>query len=183
MIASFKKKKSYMYFSCPGGKMLNTPHPLYILHIVALFRGLIFYRPESRSTWQLIFAVIRWGENLFAFTLPLWPVIWQIGKKHLFRSSQWCLWERGCILFHGMHLQVVWMLSIPPQRTLSWWESLESSHLKWENSSDVLPLFPLFSSIAQLPTVFSTIEVWRAKHYRNITKVKDMSNLNSFICI
>lgn len=175
-----------MYFSWLCEKTLNAPHPLYFLCIAALFRGLIFYRPESQSTWQHIFAVIRPGKKK---KTPLLSHIlcdrshlttW---KKHPFLSSQWCLREGGCTLFHSMHLHVVWMLSIPPQTTLSWWESFESSHLKWENNSDVLPLFSLFSSIAQLPTVFSTPEVSRAKHCKNITKAKDMSNLNLFICV
>lgn len=149
-----------MYFSWPYEKTLNAPCPLYFLCIAAIFRGLIFYRPESQSTGQHIFAMMRPGEKTSLLSYVLCDqshlTTW---KKHPFLSSQWCLWEGGCILFHSMHFHVVWMLSIPPQRTLSWWESFESSHLKWENNSDVLPLFSLFSSIAQPPTVFSTPEV------------------------
>lgn len=43
--------------------------------------------------------------------------------------------------------------------------------------------FSLFSLVTQPPTVFSTLEVWTAVQSKNITTAKDMSNLNSSICI
>lgn len=148
-----------MCFSWPCEKTLHASCPLYFLCIAALFRGLIFYRPKkvvymaahicsdeaSRGGGGCLLSYILCDRS----HLTTWI-------KHPFLSSQWYLWEGGCILFHSMHLHVVWMLSIPPQTTLSWWESFESSHLKWENNSDVLPFFSLFSSVAQPPTVFST---------------------------
>lgn len=63
-----------MCFSWPCEKTLHAFCPLYFLCIAALFRGLIFYRPEKvvYMAAHICSDEASGEKNLFAFTHPLW---------------------------------------------------------------------------------------------------------------
>lgn len=87
------------------------------------------------------------------------------------------------VLFHSVLFDVVWMLSLPPQRTLSQWEA--QKQVIWSGKTALMycPSSLFFPQLLSPLQCLQTQKCEQKKQSKTVIKVEYMSNLNLSICI